>query len=425
MRALGPGAVLGYCTNVHPAANAEEILAMIKTQCLSVKEKIDPGIEFGIGLWLSSAHLFEFQRPDLLERLKHECQHNGIGIFSWSAFPYLDFHQKAVKERVYLPHWADKARLSYTLDLMTLIARLQPDHPEMSISTLPVSGKVADLSVLDIQRAVDNLIEVVIRAVEIEEATGISIHLDLEPEPFCFLETSQDVVRFFKEYLLPRGVVQLVRQAGYTAGKAESVIRDKIRVCYDTCHAAVMFEAPASLLGNYERLGIRIGKVQISSGLVYRFEPEDLCSDSQSLSMLRELSLDRYLHQVVGRRSHGELVEFEFHRDLPEWIALHNCYETGPKGPGFPRLDEYSSEYRIHYHVPVFMERMNTLGTTQAHILELLSLGKTRAITQHWEVETYTWSGLPQAYRNGGLPALIAREINWVHQMSQERLLEI
>lgn len=424
MKGLGSEAILGYCTNVHPTANAQEILRMIRTDCSRVKSQVDPSINFGIGLWLSAASLREFQDPELLESFRNECRDSGLRPFSWNAFPYLNFHQESVKERVYLPNWTEKARLGYTLDLMSFIAKLGLSQGEVSISTLPVAGRVPPLNDSELGVVVENLLEVIIRSVEIEEANGLSIHLDLEPEPYCFLETSQDVVRFFQEYLLPRGIPRLEKLLGVSRSAAEQMILNKIRVCYDTCHAAVMFESPGMLLGNYGKLGIRIGKVQVSSGLVYR---PDGAGSSQALLKLQELSLDRYLHQVYGRDASGKV---EFYSDLSEALQAW--------GDVKPALEEY----RIHYHVPVFLKQLEILGTTQNHILELFQLAKTRDISHHWEVETYTWSVLPpsfiynfeKSYRDKdstgspldevtcageNLAGLIAHEINWVNQMTQ------
>ncbi len=424
MKSLGSEAILGYCTNVHPTANAQEILLMIRTDCSRVKSQVDPSINFGIGLWLSAASLREFQDLELLENFRNECQGSGLRPFSWNAFPYLDFHQERVKERVYLPNWTEKTRLGYTLDLMSFIAKLGLSKDEVSISTLPVAGRVPTLDDSGLGVVVENLLEIIVRSVEIEDTHGFSIHLDLEPEPYCFLETSQDVVRFFQEYLLPRGIPKLGKLLGVSRSAAEQMILRKIRVCYDTCHAAVMFESPGIVLGNYEKLGIRIGKVQVSSGLVYRPYGAGV---SQALLKLQELSLDRYLHQVYGRGASGRA---ESYSDLNEALQAW--------GEGKSALEEY----RIHYHVPVFLEQLENLGTTQSHILELFQLAKTREITHHWEVETYTWSVLPpsfiynfeKSYRGKdstrspldeatcageNLARFIAHEINWVNQMTQ------
>jgi len=72
----------------------------------------------------------------------------------------------------------------------------------------------------------------------VREKTGREILLGLEPEPFCFLETTDEAVRFFDGAL---------REA--CDGNAErEIVRRHIGVCFDTCHAAVQFELPKEAL---------------------------------------------------------------------------------------------------------------------------------------------------------------------------------
>jgi hypothetical protein len=72
------------------------------------------------------------------------------------------------------------------------------------------------------------------------------------------------------------------------------------------------------------------------------------------------------------------------------------------------------AEWRVHFHVPIFLERMEHFDTTQAFLAEILALHRAAPISRHLEVETYTWDVLPAAYRGVPLAAAIARELNWV-----------
>lgn len=407
---LDPGSFLGYCTNVHPAANAEAVIAQIRKDCAAVKHRLDSSYPFGIGLWLSQNRLQEFLRsPALLNQLREVCDETAIPIFSWNGFPQQEFHQEEVKEKVYFPDWSDHSRLQYTLDLMTLLIRLGTDLKEISISTLPLGSRSARWGQAETQAAVAHLMEFVVRSEEIQNKNGISIHLDLEPEPSCLLETSSEVVTFFKEHLLQQGAELLKNRLRLSLQKCEALILDKIRVCYDTCHAAVLYESPESILKNYDRLGIQVGKVQLSSGLSYR--PRSSGGPGIDPGLL-QLSSDRYLHQVVRRSQNGELKSY---LDLKDVLAAWAESEPPAKS---------DIEYRIHYHVPIFLEQIGTLKTTQAHILELLALAQKRKITAHWEVETYTWSLFPKSMRTGELSELIAQEISWVAQQAHKGLTQ-
>ncbi len=72
------------------------------------------------------------------------------------------------------------------------------------------------------------------------------------------------------------------------------------------------------------------------------------------------------------------------------------------------------SEWRIHFHVPIFLEELETFGTTQAFLREILALHRADPISPHLEVETYTWDVLPEQYRNVSVSEAIAREMAWV-----------
>ena len=66
--------------------------------------------------------------------------------------------------------------------------------------------------------------------------------------------------------------------------------------------------------------------------------------------------------------------------------------------------------------MPVFLEHMQDFSTTQDFLREVLALHRKSPVSQHLEVETYTWDVLPQAYRSLDLASAIARELNWVQE---------
>ena len=107
---------------------------------------------------------------------------------------------------------------------------------------------------------------------------------------------------------------------------------------------------------------------------------------------LARFAEDTYLHQVVARSDRG-LVR---HVDLPDALA---SAATG--------------EWRIHFHVPVFLRTMGDLETTQPDLETVLDLVKNRADAPCLEVETYTWDVLPPEYRTAGMSEAIARELAW------------
>ncbi|MEJ2690413.1 MAG: xylose isomerase, partial [Deltaproteobacteria bacterium] len=190
--------------------------------------------------------------------------------------------------------------------------------------------------------------------------------LAMEPEPGCILETTRDLVDFFDRLQLPASR------------------RPFLTVCYDCCHQALQFESPAVSLQLLDSHGIRIGHVQVSSAL--RLEQPDL-------GPMHRFCEPCYLHQTVGRRGDGSLTRFD---DLDLALA------ASPWD---------AEEWRIHFHVPVFIDRLSDCATTQPFLQEVLPLFS-RELPM--EVETYTWTVLPPDLQKASLTESIIREIQWV-----------
>ncbi len=281
------------------------------------------------------------------------------------------------------------ARLAYTDLLADILSELLPAGQDGSVSTVPctfkpwVEGRLAAIT--------EHLIRHVAHLVGIAARTGQTIALALEPEPYCYLETIDETVAFFKERLFDRGgVARLAVLTGLSAAAAEAAMRRHIGVCYDVCHAAVEFEDPQASIARLRAEGILIGKLQLSSALrVAKL-------DAGSARHLAAFAEPVYLHQAVAK-SNGTLRRF---LDLPQALAADGAAA--------------GAELRVHFHVPVFLEQMAHFGTTQAFLAEILALHRADPISRHLEVETYTWDVLPASYRSADLSAAIARELNWV-----------
>jgi hypothetical protein len=136
-----------------------------------------------------------------------------------------------------------------------------------------------------------------------------------------------------------------------------------------------------------------VPKFQISSAL----RVSDPSPGSPGRRALERFAEDTYLHQVVVRSDRG----LKRYVDLPE--ALAGASEDAP----------LQSEWRIHFHVPVFLASMGALETTQPDLEAVLDLVKARAGNPCLEVETYTWDVLPPEYRTAGMSEAIARELAW------------
>ena len=386
---LGQLGHLTYCTNIHAGEPLDEVMASLARHLPGVRAGAGGKGAFGVGLRLGYAAAEALRDEKALAALQRFLAEGGYYVFTINGFPYGAFHGRTVKEDAYKPDWSDPHRLAYTDHLADLLAELLPQGQEGSLSTVPCTFKPWAEGRLG--AIVEHLVRHVSHLVSIERSQGKIICLALEPEPCCYLETIEETVSFFHEHLFSRaGIARLAGISGLSAAAAESAMRRHIGVCYDVCHAAVEFEDAKASIERLRGNGIAIPKIQLSSAL--KVERVDAASAKQLAAFAEPV----YLHQVV-QKSTGGLRRFV---DLPQALA------EAKRAAG--------AEWRVHFHVPVFLEKMEHFGTTQSFLAEILRLHRAAPISAHLEVETYTWDVLPAAYRNVELAAAIARELNWV-----------
>lgn len=381
--ALGNNTILGYCTNVHAGADLAQMRANLERYALPVKRAVSPHAPMGVGLWFSARAARELIESQRVAELRDWLGEHGLLAYTLNGFPHGDFHEPVVKHRVYQPGWTTRERFDYTLDLVHILAQLLPDDAEEgSISTLPLGwpslmGEGAHAA------AAKRLMDLVHALARSELDTGKLIHVNLEPEPGCALDTAGDVVRFFEDHLLG-------------TPDDESVLA-YLRVCHDVCHSAVMFEPQAEAVAAYRRAGVRIGKVQVSSAV-----RADVDAKPQALQELTKFNEPKYLHQTVVRAGGKD----ELYEDLPAALA------------GAPRAGQWG----VHFHVPIYLREIGGLDSTQACIGELLRALRSSDEVHHFEVETYAWGVLPQELCVDDLADGIAREMRWLVDTHGSRL---
>jgi hypothetical protein len=244
---------------------------------------------------------------------------------------------------------------------------------------------------------VTNLLRHVAALHQLREHTGRTLSLALEPEPHCHLETLREAANFLERGPLANaGVAELALLTGLSHNEAEQCVRRHLGVCLDACHMTVEFEEPASTVSLLQSRGIAINKVQISAGLRCELSG-DPNVDRATLDELATFADDVYLHQVVERR--GE--QLFRHLDLPE--AFQSYRSTAHD----------AREWRIHFHVPVFMKTLGRFSSTRNDLQQLLALQRTAPFSPHLEVETYTWQVLPAAIRPASLTGALVNELKW------------
>ena len=380
---------LTYCTNIHAGEPLDEVMSSLARYLPGIKAGVAAGQPMGVGLRLGRDAASRLREPGAMAELQQFLAAGGYYVFTLNGFPYGAFHGRAVKEDAYAPDWSDPRRLAYTNDLADILSQLLPPGQHGSVSTVPCTFKPWAQGRLEAMTG--HLIAHVAHLAGIAERTGQTIALALEPEPHCYLETIAETMAFFKDHLFGRqACARLAALTGLNAAEAEAAMRRHIGVCYDVCHAAVEFEDASASIAQLRANGILIAKLQLSSALrVAAF-------DADSARHLGAFAEPVYLHQVV-QKSNGALRRFV---DLPQALAA----------PGNAAGDEW----RVHFHVPIFLEQMMHFGTTQSFLAEILALHRAEPISRHLEVETYTWDVLPPSYRSVDLGAAIARELNWV-----------
>lgn len=204
------------------------------------------------------------------------------------------------------------------------------------------------------------------------------------------LETIAETTAFFAERLQDeRAIAALARRAGVTTTAASALLRRHLGVCLDACHAAVEHERAEGAVRALRDAEIPIAKVQLSAGLCV---PD--AADAATRRALADLAEDVYLHQVVARRGE-ELIRYV---DLPDALA------------SAPHAGE---EWRVHFHVPIFTAGFGAFSSTQDFLVELLEEHAREPLSDHLEVETYTWAVLPAALRTASVERSIHRELTF------------
>ncbi|MES5819021.1 metabolite traffic protein EboE [Streptomyces sp. RG80] len=346
---------LAYCTNVHPAETLDGVLAQLREHCEPVRRRLGRD-RLGIGLWLAAdaARTLDSD-PSALRTLRAELDRRGLEVVTLNGFPYEGFGAEEVKYRVYKPDWADPERLEHTTALARVLAGLLPDDvTEGSISTLPLAWRTAH----DAARAEKALRTLAERLDALEELTGKSLRVGLEPEPGCVVETTHDAL------------------APLTA-----IAHPRIGVCVDTCHLATSFEDPHTAVDALTAAGVTIVKSQLSAAL--HAEHPHLPEVRAALAAFDE---PRFLHQTRTATAAG----LRGTDDLGEALSGDTLPDASP--------------WRAHFHVPLHASPAAPLTSTLPVLETALTrlVGGPHPLTRHLEVETYTWQALPTELRPRG-----------------------
>lgn len=390
---------LTYCTNIHAGKNWTEDFDNLQQNFPAIKQNVSPDQPLGLGLRLSNEASIQLSNPHYQLQLKQWLQENEAYVFTMNGFPYGDFHRAIVKENVHTPDWTTQERKEYTIRLFHILKSLLPEGMDGGISTSPLSYRHWFKTSSDFeaskQTATLNIIEVVKILIEISKENNQLLHLDIEPEPDGILETGREFIDWFENDLLILGIPLIANQFGCSDHDAEMLLKKHVCLCYDVCHFAIGYESHEVVLTELEQKGIRVGKIQISAALKANLmgTTEDKALIKTNFATFNEPT---YLHQVVALKKDGSLIRYT---DLPAALEADN--------------DDDVLQWRSHFHVPISIQEIGLLQSTQEDIVKVLQLQKAKPFTNHLEVETYTWEVLPEQIK---LPIAksISNELNWV-----------
>jgi sugar phosphate isomerase/epimerase len=392
------GAGLGhltYSTLVHPGDTWDDMWASLTTYVPRVKARVAPDVPFGICLRLSAASARTLaDSPGERRRLAGFLAEHDLYVFTVNAFVYGGFKNKTVKEEVYEPDWQTEERVRFTIDVADILAEIAPADAQPSIQTPPMGFKPKVTGPEVVAEYRRNVLRVAAHLVEIERRTGKTITLAIEPEPACFVETADEAIAYFEDHLYTgEAATELAALAELPISEANAALRRHIGLVYDVGHQAVEFEDPGLALRKLVDAGIPVFKLQLAAALRI---PEVSQADVDGL---KRFAGTIYLTQTVERRG-GELTRY---------LNMEDAFAAWDADPDrtTPR------EWRIHFHVPIFLERLGELETTRESTAEALALHRSQPLSRHVEIETYTFDVLPDEFKTGDIVEYVSREIEW------------
>lgn len=386
---------LAYSTLVHPGDTWSEMRDSLMTYAPAVKRRVSPDTSYAVSLRLSASSAQTLtDNPGERERLRVWLDENDMYVYTVNAFPYGPFKGRVVMEEVYEPDWSDPDRVRYTCQVADILAEVCPSHVSPSIQTSPLAFRPKVLTTADRATLTENVLTVVAHLVDLERRTGRRVKLALEPEPACFLETTPETVDWFREDVWSStGTETLCRLTGLPVSEVAGLVRRHLGVVFDICHQSVQFEDIARSLELLSEAGVPVFKLQAAAAL----RVPDV-TDS-AVDALEAFTDTIYLSQTTERRE-GRLTRF---------LHLADAIRAWRADPaGGPR------EWRTHFHVPIFLDDLDGLSTTRAGIVAALEVHARTPLSDHLEIETYTWDVLPAHLKNGDIVDYVSRELEWI-----------
>jgi hypothetical protein len=391
---LGRLGHLSYSTLVHPGDNWEQMSHSLRTFVPQVKARVSPNQPFGLSLRLAAPSA-EMLVKDKAARdaLKRFLSENDLYLYTVNAFPYGAFKDTIVKEQVYEPDWRSEERTQYTINVADILADVAPGTLAPSIQSAPLGFKPRVTGPDVVDSYTEHVLRVVAHLVGIEQRTGKTVTLALEPEPHCFLETTDETIAYFRDHLYGgRAAERLAKLANLPISDSIGALRRHLGIVFDIGHQAVGFEDIPVSLQKLVDAGVPILKLQEVAAM---HMPQ---VTDETIEALQRFVKTVYLSQTVEKKN-GKITKF---------LNLEDAFAARLADPG-PR------EWRTHFHVPVFLDDLGgNFGTTRFALEAALKMHKEKPLSGQLEIETYTWDVLPDHLKTGDIVDYVCREIEWV-----------
>jgi hypothetical protein len=384
---------LTYSTLVHPSDDWDQLWKSVNTYLPQVKARMAPNQKFGVCLRTSAPSAAALTAdPSKRADLKQFFADNDLYLYTANAFVYGVFKKQVIKEDVYEPDWRTDDRVEYTMQVASLLADLAPEGIEPSIQSAPLGFKPRVTGGDVVQAYTTNVIRVVAHLVKLHKDTGKVVTLGLEPEPRCYLETTDETIEYFTKGLFSGETAKrLAKATGLNEADAAVAMRKHTGVVFDIGHQAVGYEDIPTSLQKLVDNGVQIVKLQEAAAM---YMPE---VTQKTVDALQAFAKTIYLSQTCQKKD-GKTTWF---------LNLEDAFEDWYKNPG-PR------EWRTHFHVPVFLTDLGAFGTTRFALEQALAFHKKTPLSAHLEIETYTWDVLPNHLKTGDIVEYVCRELDWV-----------
>jgi hypothetical protein len=384
---------LSYSTLVHAGDTWEEMRDSLERFVPGVKARVSPDADFAVSLRISAASAQTLaESAEKRAELSTYLANNGLYVYTVNAFPYGPFKGREVMENVYEPDWSTDDRVAYTNSVADILAEVAPAHISPSIQTAPLAfaPNVVDDAYIDLFTT--NLLRVVAHLVELEASSGRRVKLALEPEPACFLETTDETIAYFSSRIYGgRGARELALLTGLPISETEGLLRRHLGIVFDIGHQSVGFENITDSLTKLVAAGIPIFKLQEAAALWV----ENLTLEL--VPQLRVFTDTIYLSQTTMRTAAG----------VTKFLTLREALDAFEANP-------VTTEIRTHFHVPVFLEELGPFRTTRFAVEDALRMHRATPLSDHLEIETYTWDVLPAELKTGDITEYVTRELEFV-----------